>query len=171
MHQVKPSVVVRRPFSSCRLFGANDRLRLSVTSVKFRSNLQPFRRPSSSSLAKFAAINKTRALGAKGRYRGGLAKRRTTNKRLVSRLAPTLDPLIVRGRMRRKRVSTGETVGRKMREPRAVRPGAPELIAHIRQVTALGAHRGMGPTVSSTTGRQGALSGAGCRTVSLTREG
>jgi len=91
---------------------------------------------SSSSLAKFAAINKTRALGAKGRYRGGLAKRRTTNKRLVSRLAPTLDPLIVRGRMRRKRGSTGETVGRKMREPRAVRPGAPELIAHIRQVIA-----------------------------------
>jgi hypothetical protein len=31
-----------------------------------------------------------------------------------------------------------------MREPRAFRPRAPELIAQIRQVTALGVHRGMG---------------------------
>ena len=58
-----------------------------------------------------------------------------------------------------------------MTEPRAFRLGVPELIAQIRQVTALGAHRGMGPTVRLTTGRQGALSGAGCRTVSLTMKG
>ena len=61
---------------------------------------------------------------------------------LTPKRLPVPDPDVVRGRMRRKRGSLWETLGRKMREPRAVDPGFLSCWAQIRQATALGVHWG-----------------------------
>jgi len=57
-----------------------------------------------------------------------------------------------------------------MREPRAFRPGVPELTAHIRHLNRVRAHRGMGTIRLAQQPGGWGVGGWGCRTVSLTSE-
>jgi hypothetical protein len=78
--------------------------------------------------------------------------------------------MILVGRMRHERGSAGETLGRKIENPRAVFRTLGFLSqAQIRQANRAAGHRGMGTANGqlNTHGR-GTWSGMGCRTVSLT---
>jgi len=89
----------------------------------------------------------------------GLAERGQHTAKLFLRLSPDKPSATLNAWMRPERGSAGETLGRRMWEPRAARPGVPWAFAQIRQADRAGVSGGMGCVVSPKAGRQRLVGG------------